>query len=87
MIVSIKSGKRLVFGFALLALSACGLPQVAPLDIPADVSTFIPSDIDMSEVNRDTEGCYFYTYAGSLFTVTDDNGDPVCVPDTTAANL
>lgn len=71
-------------GAALVALTACALPTVEPLDIPADVTQFIPADIDMSEVNRDTNGCYFYTYGASLFTVKDDNGDPVCRPDTNA---
>jgi len=73
---------------ALLSFSglfACGLPQVDPLDIPTDVAQFIPADIDQSEVNRDPDGCYFYTYAGNLFTVEDDNGDPVCVPDAVAS--
>jgi hypothetical protein len=66
---------------SLAGLVACGLPQVDPIDVPADVERFIPTDIDQSEVNRDPDGCYFYTYAGSLFTVEDDNGDPVCIPD------
>ncbi len=66
---------------SLTSLAACGLPQVEPLDVPNEVAQFIPSDIDQSEVNRDPDGCYFYTYAGSLFTVEDDNGDSVCAPD------
>jgi hypothetical protein len=64
-----------------LSLTACGLPQVDPLDVPTDVAQFITSHIDQSEVNREPDGRYFYTYAGSLFTVQDDKGDPVCVPD------
>ena len=71
---------------ASLALAGCALPTVEPLDLPPDVTQFIPPDIDMSEVNRDTNGCYFYTYGASLFTVEDDNGDPVCLPDTPDTN-
>ncbi|MCG3269057.1 hypothetical protein [Yoonia sp. I 8.24] len=69
---------------ALALLSACGLPSVDPIAIPADVAAFIPPDIDMSEVNRDTNGCYFYTYGASLFTVNDDSGAPICLPDLSA---
>ncbi|RBW43545.1 hypothetical protein DS901_10085 [Loktanella sp. D2R18] len=71
--------------FTVLALlSACALPTVDPIEIPSDVADFIPPDIDMSEVNRDTNGCYFYTYGASLFTVEDDNGTPICHPDLSA---
>lgn len=66
---------------ALTLLSACALPTVDSIAIPADVADYIPPDIDMSEVNRDTNGCYFYTYGASLFTVQDDNGNPICHPE------
>ena len=76
-----KSGAVLA---ALALLSACALPSVDPIAIPADVADYIPADIDMSEVNRETNGCYFYTYGASLFTVNDANGTPICHPDTSA---
>ena len=76
-----KSGAVLT---ALALLAACALPSVEPLTIPAEVADHIPHDIDMSEVNRDTNGCYFYTYGASLFTVNDDSGTPICHPDTSA---
>jgi endo-alpha-1,4-polygalactosaminidase (GH114 family) len=66
---------------ALALLSGCALPSIETLSVPADVADYIPADIDMSEVNRDTHGCYFYTYGASLFTVEDDNGDPICHSD------
>ena len=69
---------------ALTLLSACALPSVDPLNLPADVAANIPPDIDMSEVNRDTNGCYFYTYGASLFTVNDASGAPICHPDLSA---
>lgn len=64
----------------LLLLAACALPQVEPLDFPPEVEAALPFDIDRSEVNRDTDGCYFYTYAADLFVVRDRGGQPVCVP-------
>lgn len=72
--------------FALAVLSACSLAQVEPLDLPAEVSDYLPADIDMSEVNRDPDGCYFYTYGASLFIVQDNNGNPVCLPETPDTN-
>jgi hypothetical protein len=76
-----KGGAVLI---ALALLSGCALPSVEPLSIPADVADYIPADIDMSEVNRDTHGCYFYTYGASLFAVNDDSGTPICHPDLSA---
>jgi len=64
-----------------LLLTACALPEAEPLDIPDQIAQSIPPDIDFSEVNRDPDGCYFYVYAGDLFTVEDRNGDPVCDPE------
>lgn len=66
-------------GLSLL-VTACGRPSVEPLDLSPGVDQFIPADIDRSEVNRGPDGCYFYTYASSLFQVLDGNGDPVCQP-------
>jgi hypothetical protein len=65
---------------ALLILAGCALPTVDPLDLPAQVEAALPADIDRSEVNRDPDGCYFYTYAADLFVVRDINGAPICVP-------
>jgi len=65
----------------LIVLSACvPFPVAEPIDIPATIAQLLPPDIDTSEVTRDPEGCYSYIYASSLFTVTDANGDPVCIP-------
>lgn len=65
--------------YALLGVSACALPTVNPLDLPPDVASAVPSDIDMSEVNRDPEGCYFYTYAAELILIRDQMGQPICI--------
>ena len=67
----------------LTLLAACGLPTVEPLDLPLEVEAAIPSDIDRSEVNRDPDGCYFYTFAAELFVVRDDSGVPICLPEGT----
>lgn len=64
----------------MICLTGCAPPTVDPLDLPAEVTRFLPTDIDMSQVNRDPDGCYFYTYAADLFVVRDQNGAPVCVP-------
>ena len=61
-------------------LAACAMPQVEPMDIPVDVDAYLPTDIDKSEVNKDPDGCYFYTYAADLFVVRDEKGNPVCAP-------
>lgn len=66
----------------MVGLVACSRPVIAPLsDIPADVLAHVPTDIDISELNRDPDGCYFYTYAADLFVVKDAQGQPVCVTD------
>ena len=64
----------------LLFLAGCALPTVDPLDFPPEVEAALPFDIDRSEVNRDPEGCYFYTYAADLFVVRDASGAPICLP-------
>ena len=64
-----------------IVLAACALPTVAPLDLPAEVAAALPFDIDRSEVNRDPDGCYFYTYAADLFVVRDKSGAPICLPE------
>lgn len=61
-------------------VAACGQPSVAPLLLPLSVDEALPSDIDRSEVNRDPEGCYFYTFASELFVVKDRDGNPICIP-------
>lgn len=66
---------------SLLYLTACALPEVDPLDLPPDVESALPADIDLSEVNRDPDGCYFYVYAGDLFVVRDIDGAPICLPE------
>ncbi|WP_368185209.1 hypothetical protein [Aestuariibius sp. HNIBRBA575] len=64
-----------------VALAACDPPPPAPLlDFPADVDRALPIDVDRTEVNQDPDGCWFYTYAGDLFTVNDQNGTPICTP-------
>ena len=68
-----------VGGVAFCLLAACALPQIDPLDLPVVVAEAVPSDIDMSEVNRDPDGCYFYTFAGELILVRDRSGVPICV--------
>ena len=65
---------------AMVALIGCAPPTIAPLLLPLLVDEAIPTDIDRSEVNRDPEGCYFYTFANELFVVRDRNGDPICIP-------
>jgi hypothetical protein len=64
----------------MVALIGCAPPTIAPLLLPFSVDEAIPTDIDWSEVNRDPEGCYFYTFANELFVVRDRNGDPICIP-------
>jgi hypothetical protein len=64
----------------MLLLSACARPIVAPLLLPLSVDEALPSDIDRSEVNRDPDGCYFYTHASELFVVKDRDGNPICIP-------
>lgn len=64
----------------MLLLSACARPTVPPLLLPLSVDEALPSDIDRSEVNRDPDGCYFYTYAAELFVVKDRDGTPICIP-------
>ncbi len=64
---------------ALLVLAACARPVIAPLMLPLSVDEAIPTDIDRSEVNRDPDGCYFYTFANELIVVRDRNGDPICI--------
>lgn len=61
-------------------LGACAPPTIAPLLLPLSVDEALPSDIDRSEVNRDPDGCYFYTFASELIVVKDRNGDPICIP-------
>ena len=68
----------LLMAFALL--TACALPKVDPLTLPPQVKAAVPADIDLSEVNRDPDGCYFYTYAADLFVVRDRSGEPICLP-------
>lgn len=70
------------FAMLLLAigtLTACGRPNIAPLMLPLSVDEALPPDIDRREVNRDPEGCYFYTYAAELFVVRDADGAPICI--------
>ena len=67
--------------FAFLVLAGCAFPVAEPLDLPSGIEAALPADIDRTEVNRDPDGCYFYVYAGDLFTVNDANGEPICVPD------
>lgn len=62
-----------------VVLSACARPVVEPLLLPPSVDEAIPSDIDRSEVNRDPDGCYFYTFAAELFVVRDRSGAPICI--------
>lgn len=64
----------------LILLTSCALPTVAPLLLPLTVDEALPIDIDRSEVNRDPDGCYFYTYAAELFVVKDRDGNPICIP-------
>lgn len=64
---------------SLIVLSACACPVVDPLLLPPSVDDAIPSDIDRSEVNRDPDGCYFYTFASALFVVRDRTGAPICI--------
>lgn len=64
----------------VLTLMGCAQPTVAPLMLPLSVDEAIPTDIDRSEVNRDPDGCYFYTFANELFVVRDRNGAPICIP-------
>jgi len=70
---------RLLLIFVLVA--GCALPTVDPLDLPPQIEAALPPDIDVSEVNRDPDGCYFYTYAADLFVVRDANGVPLCLPE------
>lgn len=63
-----------------VVLSACACPVIDPLMLPLSVDEAIPSDIDRSEVNRDPDGCYFYTFAAELIVVRDRNGAPICIP-------
>ena len=68
---------------ALVLLAACGGPdRSAPLnpDLPGEVVARLPLDVDLNQVNRDVNGCYFYTYAASIFLVKDDAGNPLCIP-------
>lgn len=67
----------------ILLLAACAPPPPpAPLlDFPAAVANAMPIDVDRTEVNQDPQGCWFYTYAGDLFTVNDRNGAPICTND------
>jgi hypothetical protein len=65
--------------FVILTLTGCARPVVAPLMLPLSVDEAIPSDIDRSEVNRDPEGCYFYTFAAELIVVRDRSGAPICI--------
>lgn len=69
---------RRSLGFVLL-LAACARPVVEPLMLPLSVDEMLPTDIDRSEVNRDPEGCYFYTYANELIVVRDRAGQPICI--------
>jgi len=64
----------------LFLLAGCALSTVAPLDFPPEVEAALPVDIDRSEVNRDPDGCYFYTFAAELLVVRDANGTPICLP-------
>lgn len=64
----------------VLALSACARPVVAPLMLPLSLDEVIPTDIDRTEVNRDPDGCYFYTFASELIVVRDQAGAPICIP-------
>ncbi len=75
-----KHARRAAILLGLAGLAGCALPQVDPLDLPPQVAAEIPSDIDLSEVNRDLDGCYFYTYAADLFVVRDRSGEPICLP-------
>lgn len=71
---------RWVFSVSVFtALIACSPPTVVPLLLPLSVDEILPADIDRSEVNRDPDGCYFYTYAAELFVVMDRNGQPICI--------
>lgn len=69
--------RSLIVGFVVL--SACARPVVEPLMLPLSVDEAIPSDIDRSEVNRDPDGCYFYTFASELIVVLDRSGTPICI--------
>ena len=64
----------------LILLTSCAPPTVAPSLLPLTVDEALPTDIDRSEVNRDPDGCYFYTYAAELFVVKDRDGNPICIP-------
>lgn len=64
----------------MLLLSACARPTVAPQLLPLSVDEALPSDIDRSEVSRDPDGCYFYTFAAELFVAKDRDGNPICIP-------
>ena len=64
----------------LLLVAACARPTVAPLVLPLSVDEALPTVINRSEVNRDPDGCYFYTYAAALFVVKDRDGNPICIP-------
>lgn len=74
--MSVIKGGLLV---GLFLLSACARPVVDPLMLPPSVDAAIPSDIDRSEVNRDPDGCYFYTFASALFVVRDRTGAQICI--------
>ena len=63
----------------VVLLSACARPVVEPLMLPLSVDEMLPTDIDRSEVNRDPEGCYFYTHASELIVVRDRAGQPICI--------
>lgn len=72
--------KKVWFVVLCCLASACTRPVVAPLMLPLSVDEAIPTDIDRAEVNRDPDGCYFYTYAAELIVVRDRAGDPICIP-------
>ncbi len=65
----------------LVILASCALPTVEPINLPSQIEAAIPADIDLSEVNRDPKGCYFYVYAGDLFQVKDADGNSICLSE------
>ena len=57
------------------------LLDIRQLDVAINGVPILDSiGVSLDAVNRDVNGCFFYSQNGAVFVVNDDFGKPICLP-------